>query len=117
MESIAVYSFIKGQLSHTATNVSTPLHSFAPLLFPSFLRFHYLAALAPFPTLSLLFYITSDFHSHFGATSAVLFMETEPRHTLYLQRMTLVFHQVMSLDQCHLCCSLHGDKASTHIIP
>ena len=91
MESIAVYSFIKGQLSHTATNVSTPLHSFAPLLFPSFLRFHYLAALAPFPTLSLLFYITSDFHSHFGATSAVLFMETEPRHVSFLHFMSLAF--------------------------
>ena len=37
-----------------------------------------------------MIYIISDLHRHFGATSAGLFMETKPRRTSYLQRMTFV---------------------------
>ena len=33
-----------------------------------------------FSNIYIFFYITSDLHRHFGANSAVLFKETEPRH-------------------------------------
>ena len=65
----------------------TPLYH-SPLHSASFLQFGHINAF--FPTLSLLFYIISDLHRHFGATSAGLFMETKPRRTSYLQRMTFV---------------------------
>ena len=96
---------------HSHRDHSTPLlFLFSSLLLSSF-EFNLLSNMAteaPFPTWSVLFLFTSDLHRHFGATSAVLFMETEPRDTSYLQGVTLVFHQVMSLTfDVHIDCH-HG---------
>ena len=60
---------------------------------------------------SIFFYITIDFQTYVGDTSAILFIETEPRCTSFLQ--------VMSLNK--ICMGLSGHKltasAATEPVP
>jgi len=69
----------------------------------SFPQFGHISA---FSKHDIFFFITSDLHRHFGATSGVLFTGTEPRHTSYLQGMTLVFlhHAPSSFLLCFAYC-------------
>ena len=48
---------------------------------------------------NMILCITSDLHRHFGATSAVLFMETKPKYTSYLQVMSLATDLLSSTSQ------------------
>ena len=48
------------------------------------LSFHNGRIISAFSIKSIFFYITSDLQRHFSATSAVLFMETEPRYASFL---------------------------------